>query len=151
MKHLTCTLKSFWQTWLWVWFPCRHHHTGLVVKADPGFDPRLRRDFSGSSHTSDLRIGIPVAAAPGIWHYRVCAGTGWLVVSILWLGEMKSLIYNFYLSVAACTIVWADLSLRYTSMLLGRLASNQQTNPWWPCVRMGCQHCHHHTSSFWPE
>ena len=40
---------------------------GLVVKAstsaaeDPGFESRLRRDFSGSSHTSDLKIGTPVA------------------------------------------------------------------------------------------
>ena len=40
---------------------------GLVVKAsasgaeEPGFESRLRRDFSGSSHTSDLKIGIPVA------------------------------------------------------------------------------------------
>ena len=39
---------------------------GLVVKVsasraeDPGFESRLRRDFSGSSHTSDLKIGTPV-------------------------------------------------------------------------------------------
>ena len=37
----------------------------LVVKAsalraeDQGFESRLRRDFSGSSHTSNLRIGTP--------------------------------------------------------------------------------------------
>ena len=42
-----------------------HRLVGPVVKvsasraADPGFDSRLRRDFSGSSHTSD--IGTPVA------------------------------------------------------------------------------------------
>ena len=41
--------------------------SGLVVKASasraegPGFESRLRRDFSGSSHTSDLKIGTPVA------------------------------------------------------------------------------------------
>ena len=46
---------------------------GLVVKAsasgveDPGFESRLRWDFSGSSHTSDLKIGA--------WHYRVRTGT----------------------------------------------------------------------------
>ena len=40
---------------------------GLVVKAsasraeDPEFESRLRRDFSGSSHTSDLNIGTPTA------------------------------------------------------------------------------------------
>ena len=42
------------------------------------------------------------------------------MISILWLGEMESLVCNFYLSVAARTIVWADPSLRYTRMLLGR-------------------------------
>ena len=99
---------------------------GLVVKAsasgaeDPGFKSHLRRDFSGSSHTSDLKIGTPVATLPGAWHYRVSAGTSRPDVSILWLGEVESLICNFYLSVAARKIVWADPSLRYTSMLLGR-------------------------------
>ena len=99
---------------------------GLVVKAsasgaeDLGFKPRLWRDFSGSSHTSDLKIGTPVAILPGTWHYRVSAGTGWPGVSILWLGEIESLICSFYLSVAARKIVCAELSLRYTSMLLGR-------------------------------
>ena len=45
---------------------------GPVVKAfastaeDQGFDSRLRRDFSGSSHTSDLDIGTPVATLPGV-------------------------------------------------------------------------------------
>ena len=40
----------------------------LVVKvsasrmADLGFDSRLQWDFSGSSHTSDLKSGTPVAA-----------------------------------------------------------------------------------------
>ena len=44
---------------------------GLVVKAsasgaeDPGFESRLCRDFSGSSHTSDLNIGTPVTTLPG--------------------------------------------------------------------------------------
>ena len=54
----------------------------------PGFESRLRRDFSGSSHTSDLNIGTPVATLPGAWRYRVSAGTGRTGVSILWLGEM---------------------------------------------------------------
>ena len=62
---------------------------GLVVKAsalrteDPGFESRLRRDFSGSSHTSDLKISTPVEALPGAWRYRVSAETGWPGVSIL--------------------------------------------------------------------
>ena len=35
----------------------------------PGFESRLRRDFSGSSHTSDLKIGPPVATLPGAWDW----------------------------------------------------------------------------------
>ena len=93
---------------------------GLVVKAsasraeDPGFESRLRRDF----FRVDSKIGTPVATLPGAWCYRVSAGTGWPSVSILWLGEMESLVCNFYLSVAARIIVWADPPLRYTCMLL---------------------------------
>ena len=34
------------------------------------------------SHTSDLRIGTPVATLPGAWHYRVNGETGWPGVSI---------------------------------------------------------------------
>ena len=64
-----------------------------------------RVDFSRSSHTSDLKIGSPVATLPDTWRYRVSAGTGWPGVSILGLGEMESLVCNFYLSVAARNIV----------------------------------------------
>ena len=56
---------------------------GLVVKAsdsraeDPGCESRLRRDFfPRSSHTSDFKIGTPVATLPGARRYRVSAGTG---------------------------------------------------------------------------
>ena len=42
-----------------------------------------------------------MAILPGAWHYRVNAGTGWAGVSILWLGEIESLICTFCLSVAA--------------------------------------------------
>ena len=68
----------------------------------------------------DLKIGTPVATLPGAWRYRVSAGTGRPGVSILWLAEMESWIFNFYLSVAARKIVRADQLLRYTSTLLGR-------------------------------
>ena len=57
-----------------------------------------------------------MATLPGAWCYRVHTGTGWPGVSILWLGEMKSLICNFNLGVAARKIVWADLSSRYMNM-----------------------------------
>ena len=66
-----------------------HRHVGLVVKASasgaegPGFESRLRRDFSGSSHTGDLKMGTPVATHPGSWRYRVSVGTGRSGVSIL--------------------------------------------------------------------
>ena len=62
---------------------------GLVVKASASraegseFESLLRQDFSGSSHTSDLKIGTPVVTLPGAWHCRVNAGTGWPGVSIL--------------------------------------------------------------------
>ena len=61
---------------------------GLVVKASasraegPGFESRLRRDFSGLSHTSDSKIGT-VATLPGARRYRVSTGTGRPGVSIL--------------------------------------------------------------------
>ena len=42
-----------------------------------------------------------MATLPGAWLYKVSAGTGWAGVSMLWLGEMESWIFNFYLSVAA--------------------------------------------------
>ena len=52
-------------------FFCSERLFGLVVKASasgakgPEFECRLRRDFSGSSHISDLKIGTPVATLPG--------------------------------------------------------------------------------------
>ena len=85
-----------------------------------GSNPACDGIFPGSSHTSDLKIGTPVATLPGALRYRVSAGTGWPGVSTLWLSEMESWICNFYLSAAARIIVFADPSLRYTRMLLGR-------------------------------
>ena len=114
---------------------CFHHLFGLVVKAsalrgeDPGFESCLQHHFSRSSHTSGLKIGTPVATLPGAWCYRVSAGTGQPSVSKLWLGEVESLICSFYPSVAAYKLVWADLSLRYISMLLGCLLTNKQQQP----------------------
>ena len=83
---------------LFPWWDCL---TGLVVKAsalrakDPGFESRLWQDFSGLSHTSDSKIDTPVVTLPGAWRYRISTGTGWPGVSILWLGEVESLICNF--------------------------------------------------------
>ena len=99
---------------------------GLVVRRPPrerkipGSNPACGGIFSGSSHNSDFKIGTPVATLPGAWRYWVSTGTGRPGVSILWLGEVERLICNFYLSVAARKIVWADPSLRYTCLFLGR-------------------------------
>ena len=52
--------------------------------ADPGFESRLLRGgFAGSSLTSDLEAGTPMADLPGAWCYRVSTGTGWPGVSML--------------------------------------------------------------------
>ena len=62
---------------------------GLVVRRPPrerkvpGSNPACAGIFSGSSHTSDSKIGTPVATLPGAWHYRVSTGTGRPGVSIL--------------------------------------------------------------------
>ena len=94
----------------------------------PDSNPACAGIVSGSSHTSDFKIGTPVATLPCAWRYRVSAGTGWPSVSILWLGvpaEMKSLVCNFYLSVAAYKIV------PETHLHVAGTLSNQPINkPW---------------------
>ena len=75
--------------------------SGLVVRR-PHRERKIRGSIPvcavgispGSSHTSDLRIGTPVAALSGAWHYTASAGTGWPGV-ILCLGEVDSWICNF--------------------------------------------------------
>ena len=68
--------------------PGQDRLVGLVVKAstpraeDSGFKSRLRRKFPGSSHTSDVKIGTPVATPlPGsaggevaAWTHHHCSG-----------------------------------------------------------------------------
>ena len=109
----------------------KYHLTGLVCsprerKIQSSIPTRAVWIFSGSSQTSDLKIGTPVATLPGAWRYGVSIGTGWPGVSILELGEVASLTCNFHPSVAACTILSADLSLRYLSMLLRCYATKKQ-------------------------
>ena len=69
---------------------CAHHRLfGQVVRRPPrerkipGSNPACAGIFSGSSHTSDFKIGTPVAILPGPWRYLVSAGTGRPGVSIL--------------------------------------------------------------------
>ena len=49
----------------------------------PRFESLTPGFFSGSSHTSDLKLGTPVATLPGACCYRVSTGTGLPGVSIL--------------------------------------------------------------------
>ena len=49
----------------------------------PGFNPACAGIFFRSSHTSDFKIGTPVATLPGAWRYRVSTWTGQPGVSIL--------------------------------------------------------------------
>ena len=93
------------------------------MSGESGVRIRLYRDFTGSSHTSDLKIGTPVAVLLGSCCYRVSVGTGCL-------GEMESLICNFYLNMAARKLVRADLSLGCTNVTgtLSKQAINQQTH-----------------------
>ena len=49
---------------------------------DPGSNPACAGIFSGSSHTSDFKIGTPVSTLPGAWCNRVSTGTGRPSVSI---------------------------------------------------------------------
>ena len=71
------------------WFVSSYRLLGLVVRRPPqerkvpSSNPAGAGIFSGSSHTSDSKIGTPVATLPGAWRYRVSAGTGWSGVSIL--------------------------------------------------------------------
>ena len=91
---------------------CYHHHHHHHHHHPVGrFESHWQWDFSRSSHTSDLNIGTPVSTEPGAWHYRVSAGTGWPGVSILWLGQVESLICSF-------TSVWQHVKL------------SEQIRPW---------------------
>ena len=61
--------------------------TGIPLPLPPTESGRSRvrvpLDFRGSSHTSDLKMGTPMATLPGAWRYRVSVGTGRPGVSTL--------------------------------------------------------------------
>ena len=107
----------------------RHRLSGLVVKAsssratDPGFDYRLRGDFSRPSHTTDFKIGSPVATLPGVRDCRASTGTLW---SARCLGDIESLICNFNLSVV-CLLVGCLTSHQQASVSQGRICSDSFT------------------------
>ena len=94
-----------------------------MVRHPPGDWQTHNLTFSWSSHTNDLKICALVATLLGAWFDRVSATTGWPGVSILWLGEIASLICSFCLKMSNCLsrsvcgiywVVWADL--RYTEL-----------------------------------
>ena len=91
---------------------CGRHDGGLVKVSTTGavgqeFVPQL-------SHSSDVKR----------WHSSGYSAKCWMLFLelVLYMAGQRiaCLICNFYLSVAARAVVWADPSLRYTSMLLGR-------------------------------
>ena len=92
------------------------------------FSPPLHRSMASAVVVAGCLLNVPATCS-------CVSGTGPLLgqrwdwsagVSIPWLGEMESLVCNFCLNVAARKIVRADPSLRYTSLLLGRWATNKQ-------------------------
>ena len=124
-----CVFTSYWSIWVTCGFLCHQScssdwsmlfsHLSIhpkVVRSSPHIDGPPRSPA----------LGTPVVILPGTWHYRVSAGTGWPGVSIQWLDEREGLTCNFYLSVAACKIVWAGPSLWDISMLLECHATNKQ-------------------------
>ena len=53
-----------------------------------GFDPDFHRGaFAGSSHTTDLKTGIPEAILPGVWRFTV---------SIDWLARCQYVRTKWY-------------------------------------------------------
>ena len=82
------------------------------VAEDPGFESRLRRDFSGSSHTSDFKIVTSVATLPGAWRCRVSADTGRPGVNIHRFNGSANKINLKKNAISALSNLVAELSLR---------------------------------------
>ena len=91
---------------------------GLVVKAsasraeDPGFESRLRRDFSGVESYQWLKI-LALQWLLGAWRrYRVSAGTGWPGVSMLWwkVGSATSISVWQHVKLSEQTRSWDTLA-----------------------------------------
>ena len=128
---------------------CRCWNDGWIVKTvvtwwssasmipAPGSDSRFRREtFSGSNHTSELKKKLAIK-----WPPYPALGVRWSALGLQLAGPVsvcfdwvrwKLWSENFHLSVVARTIVWADPSLRYTSMLQRHCANNnKQKQPLW--------------------
>ena len=90
----------------WVWFP---------------LSPRIFFQVSSYQWLKLIVQWLP-CQAPG----TIRSALGLVCLVSVHCDRVGQKVCNFYLSVAACTTVWADPSLRYTSMLLGRQTCNQQ-------------------------
>ena len=86
---LLCCVRLFGVLFVCFFLSSVYRLVGLVVRRPPrerkipGSNPACAGIFSGSSHTSDLKIGTSVATLPRAWRYSVSAGTGRPGVSIL--------------------------------------------------------------------
>ena len=94
----------------------------------PGSNPACDGIFPRSSHTSDLKIGTPVAALPGAWRYR----------SVLGLVSPVSVYYNWVrwkVGSATSISVWQHVKLFEQIRPRDALACcrdvKQPTISWW--------------------
>ena len=112
---------------------CLYHLAGLVVKAfasraaDWVRSPHSPWGLSESSHTDDLKIDTPVANLPGAWRYKVSDWIGWSGVSILWPGEIESLIDLQLLSQRGSTYTCLWRSVPEIYQHVAGTSNNQQT------------------------
>ena len=98
--------------------------SGLVVRCQPsewetqGLNPAFYRCFIPVTYTLVLVLRWQAPRVIGS-----VLGLADPDIRTLWLGEIASLIYNFFLSVASCTIVWADPSLSYILPVVRNLSN----------------------------
>ena len=107
-------------------------HGGLVnsgkVSTSSMGDPGITPCFPWSSHSNDLKIGTLVLTLPGAWCHRVSGWNGLPGVSVLWLGELASLIFSFCLTLAGHAVVLADLSLRSHDLHVAGMLCKRERN-----------------------
>ena len=78
------SLRNSWFSWKhWSVTYCLTEANSDKFTPSKSSNPAGAGIFSVSSHTSDLKIGTPVATLPGAWRHKVSTGTGRPGVSIL--------------------------------------------------------------------
>ena len=109
---------------LLLWWPCRKASTSKT--GDKGIEPCFHQ--SPPSHTSDFDISTNVATLLGVGCFGDSARTG-MSESLCcdgWYSKPDLQLLSQSGSMYSCL---SRLSLRYTSMLLGHQANNQQQQP----------------------